>query len=91
MIRSIMCCCGHGLGSSMIVSMNVEDVLKKLGVTGVEVSHSTLADANPNAADLFVVGADLEYFTTELDNKIVLQNILDKEELETKLREKFNL
>ena len=29
-IRSIMCCCGQGLGSSMIVSMNVEKALKNL-------------------------------------------------------------
>ncbi len=28
-IRSIMCCCGQGLGSSMMVSMNVEKALKK--------------------------------------------------------------
>ena len=31
-IRSIMCCCGQGLGSSMMVSMNVEKALKSAGL-----------------------------------------------------------
>ncbi|MDY6062407.1 MAG: PTS sugar transporter subunit IIB [Erysipelotrichaceae bacterium] len=88
-IKKIMCCCGQGLGSSMIVRMNVDEVLKKMGITGVDVSHSTLSDANPTSADLFVVGGDLEAFVTGLPNKIILNNILDKNELETKLKEQF--
>ena len=55
-IRSIMCCCGSGLGSSMMVSMNVEKALKNLGITGVSVDHTSLSEVNPNSADLFVVG-----------------------------------
>ena len=43
-IRSIMCCCGQGLGSSMIVSMNVEKALKKLGVSGVKVEHTAIGE-----------------------------------------------
>jgi|GEM_PF-3916903 len=37
MIKSIMCCCGSGLGSSMLVRMNVEKTLQKIGVSGVSV------------------------------------------------------
>lgn len=40
MIKSIMCCCGSGLGSSMLVRMNVEKTLQKIGVSGVSVTHS---------------------------------------------------
>ena len=29
-IKKIMCCCGQGLGSSLIIRMNVEKTLKKL-------------------------------------------------------------
>ena len=86
-IKKIMCCCGQGLGSSMIVKMNAEDVLKSMGITGVEIFHSTLSDANPTAADLFIVGADLQHFVGSLPNKVVLHNILDKNELEQKLKE----
>ena len=58
-IRSIMCCCGQGLGSSMIVSMNVEKALKKLGVSGVKVEHTAIGEVTEGSADLFVIGADL--------------------------------
>ena len=32
-IRKVMCCCGQGLGSSMMVEMNIQKALKKLGRT----------------------------------------------------------
>lgn len=89
MIRSIMCCCGSGLGSSMLVRMNVEKVVQKLGVSGVSVSHSSLSDATEGAADLFVVGKDLENFVKELPRVVILENIMDKEELEEKLKAEF--
>ncbi len=88
-IKSIMCCCGSGLGSSMLVRMNVEKALKTLGVSGIDVSHSSVSDATPNAADLFVVGGDLEAFVSSLPRKIILENIMDMNELETKLKEWF--
>ena len=45
----------------------------------------------PGAADLFIVGRDLGDFIAGVpDNeKVVLDNILDKEELKAKLSEKF--
>lgn len=86
-IKRIMCCCGSGLGSSMLVRMNVEKVLKKLGKVGIDVTHSSLSDASETAADLFVVGGDLESFVDHLPRKIILSNIMDIEELETKLQE----
>lgn len=86
-IRKIMCCCGVGLGSSMLVRMNVEKALTKLGYSGIDVSHSTVSDASEGAADLFVVGKDLEEFVSSLPNVIILDNIIDMNELETKLAE----
>ncbi|MDQ0359865.1 PTS sugar transporter subunit IIB [Breznakia pachnodae] len=89
-VRRIMCCCGSGLGSSMLVRMNVEKVLKQIGVENIDVSHSSVSDATEGAADLFVVGKDLEEFVSALPNVIILDNIMDMNELETKLREVFN-
>lgn len=86
-IKSIMCCCGSGLGSSMLVRMNVERVLKNMGVSGIDVTHSSVSDATANAADLFVVGGDLETFVDHLPRKIILSNIMDMNELESKLKE----
>ncbi|ERL11660.1 PTS sugar transporter subunit IIB [Olegusella massiliensis] len=90
-IRKIMCACGSGLGSSLIVHMNTEEVVKKLGHSEIEVDHTTISDINPTAADLFVVGADLGDFIASIpdDRKVVLSNILDKAELEEKLKAKL--
>ena len=71
-IKKIMCCCGSGLGSSLMIRLNVEKALKKLGISGVEVMHSSLSDASANAADLFVVGDDLENFTHSFPKVVLL-------------------
>jgi len=91
-IRKIMCCCGSGLGSSMLVRLNVEKVLKKYNLQNdIEVIHSSVSDAVEGAADLFVVGNDLDEFVSTLSNKIVLDNIMDINELEIKMKEKLGL
>ena len=93
-VKSILCCCGSGLGSSLLVRMNVEKIMKELGYSGIEVLHSSLSTAANGVADLFVIGKDLEASASELENKIVLDNILDmtelKEKLETKLKQSCN-
>lgn len=87
-IRKIMCACGSGLGSSLIVHMNTEEIVKKLGHPEIEVDHTTVSDINPTSADLFVVGGDLADFVAGVpdEKKLVLKNIVDKVELEEKLR-----
>ena len=42
MINKIMCFCGSGLGTSFVMEMNVKKALANLGVSGVEVVHSTI-------------------------------------------------
>lgn len=81
----IMCCCGQGLGSSFMVEMNVNKVLKKLGVEGVEVTHGSASDAFPGAADLFIVGNDLYEAMKDKGDIITLTNIVSMPELEEKL------
>lgn len=61
----------------------------KIGVSGVSVTHSSLSDAAEGAADLFVVGKDLENFVKQLPRVVILDNIMDKTELENKLRTEF--
>lgn len=89
-VNKIMCCCGSGLGSSMLVRMNVEKILKNHNLDDeIEVVHSSVSDAVEGAADLFVVGGDLEEFVSGLSNKITLDNIMDVVELEEKLSSKL--
>ena len=54
--------------------------------------HPNMNDT-PGAADLFIVARDLEDFIANIpeDEKIVLSNILDKDEMKEKLTEKFGL
>ena len=73
----------------MLIRINVEKVIKKMGVTGVDITHSSVSDANEHSADLFVIGNDLENFASSLPRKILLENIMDIDELETKLKEWF--
>ena len=91
-INRIMCCCGSGLGSSMIVSMNVQRTLKKLGITGVSCEHTAISEINENSADLFVVGKDLAPVVSHYNKPIiVLDQLMDMNEIETKIKGAFGL
>lgn len=90
-IRKIICCCGSGLGSSLMVQMNVEKAVKNLGIEGVqEIEHTNITSAQPKLADLFVVGKDLApLFKEGYDRVIVLDKILSMDELTAKLEKAF--
>ncbi|WP_419790996.1 PTS sugar transporter subunit IIB [Staphylococcus chromogenes] len=86
----ILVVCGHGLGSSFMVEMNVQEVLKNLNIEQeIEVEHSDIMTASPEMADLFICGRDLEENATRLGEVLILDNILDKQELEEKLTDKL--
>ncbi|GAA0100594.1 PTS sugar transporter subunit IIB [Paraclostridium bifermentans] len=88
-MNRIMAVCGSGLGSSFMVEMNVNEVLSELGLSGYEVSHSSLADATADQADVFITARDLEDSASHLPNLIVLDALFDKDELKAKLQEKL--
>ncbi len=89
-IHKIVCCCGNGLGSSLIVSMNLEKILEELNISDVEVGHTSLSDFSESSADLFLIGMDLKQVFLRMPRVIVLQNIVSKEELKQKIRQAFN-
>ena len=80
MLRIGTACCS-GLGSSFMVQMNIESILSELGVTGVEVEHYDLGGADPSAADIWIVGRDLEDSAGHLGDVRVLNSIIDMDEL----------
>ncbi len=59
-IQKIMCCCGNGVGTSLLMQMTVEEALEILGISGIEVLFGALADIFTGKADLFVVSEELE-------------------------------
>ncbi|MEB6121353.1 PTS sugar transporter subunit IIB [Mammaliicoccus sciuri] len=86
----ILVVCGHGLGSSFMVEMNTQEALKNLQApSDIEVEHSDIMTASPDMADIFICGRDLEENAQRLGEVVVLDNILDKEELQSKLEEKL--
>jgi len=86
----ILVVCGHGVGSSFMVEMNEQEALKNLQApSDIEVEHSDIMTASPDMADIFICGRDLEENAQRLGEVVVLDNILDKEELQNKLEEKL--
>lgn len=85
----VITACGSGLGSSLMVAMNTEKVLKELGREEDEVTHMDLSSVSFSPADLYVFGQDIGMSTEaqRLDQSkvILLKNILDKAELKSKL------
>lgn len=78
--------CGTGLGSSFMVEMNIQTILKELNVSDIEVEHSDLGGATQGSADFFIAGRDIAMGMTHLENVIELNNLLDKDELREKVK-----
>lgn len=79
--------CGSGLGSSFMVQMNIEKVLKELGVTGVTVEHSDVSSAVDGVADVFFMAKDVAEGVNLNSKVVVLNSIIDMNELKEKVTE----
>lgn len=81
--------CSTGVGSSMMVDMNIQSIIKKLGLSDqVSSTHMDMGSASYEVADHFFVGKDLQDAATDrLGDKVtVLESIIDQEELTQKLK-----
>ncbi len=80
--------CGSGLGSSLMISMNIAKAVKDLGIDG-EVEHCDISSISLNPADYYVLGRDVAESSavSAIDpNKIiVLDNILSLSSLSIKV------
>ncbi|UUD35428.1 PTS sugar transporter subunit IIB [Mycoplasmopsis caviae] len=84
--------CGSGLGSSLLVEMNVKSVLDSLGVEYESVEHTNVSSFDGRGVDYVVVGADIApVLEFPEERKIVLVNILSKQELTEKLKKVLNI
>lgn len=71
-----------------MIEMNIQNVLRDLGVNGVEVSHSDLSSAKGTQADIYVATKDLSSRLEGLGGEVVsLNNMIDSNELKEKLVE----
>ena len=85
-IRKIMCCCGNGVGTSLLMQMTIEEALEILGRTEVEVSFGARAEASEEKADLFVVSEELADSMSNLP-VIGLEDLMDADVAAQKLKE----
>lgn len=84
----ILAVCGMGLGSGLILRMQAEKALKKLGVEAdLEVADIGSARAMAMNADLIVTSNELAEQLGEVASTIVtIDNFIDLEEMTTKLQ-----
>ncbi len=86
----VLVACGCGMGSSQLLKMNCSNVLKKLGVEHT-IHHTSIDEAKSTAHDydLIVVGENfVDSFNVKEGTKVIgLKNLMNKKELETKLKE----
>ncbi len=77
--------CGSGLGSSFMVQMNIEKVLKELGVSNVEVEHSDISSASNADADVIFMANDIAENISVNCKSVILNSIIDMNELREKV------
>lgn len=86
-MKKVLVVCGNGLGSSMIVEMNVKSILKDLNKEA-EVSHTDLSSAKSEPADLYLGSEDIVGSLDDGSKNVVqLKNLMDKNELKEALEQ----
>ncbi len=85
----ILTVCGVGMGSSLMLRMTVEDVLKKMGVKA-KVEATDVSSARGMQADAIVgQGMHTEEFEGRAPVVVTVTNFMDKDALQTQLTEAF--
>ncbi len=86
----ILVCCISGMGSSQMIKMKINNVLKKLNISAT-VDHKPIGEGKSMAKSydaIFCSTALVDNFKDADPNKIMgLKNLLSEAEIETALRE----
>ena len=84
---NIVTVCGMGMGSSLILKMNIDDILKKNGISA-EVEACDLGSVTGRSVDLVVTTNELK---SQLEGKgfniVYVNNVIDKKAIEEKVLE----
>ncbi|RRD93262.1 PTS sugar transporter subunit IIB [Clostridiales bacterium COT073_COT-073] len=84
----VLAACGNGMGSSMIIKMKIEKILKEMG-KDCNVHHASVGEAKSQAKDFDVVIVSHMFakdFNVPEHVKVVgLVNLLDENEIREKL------
>jgi len=86
----IITVCGMGFGTSLMLKMSVDDILKEQGIKA-QVSALDVGSAKGRTPDLIMASADLESALGNVDvRKIYINNLTDTNEVKTKLLEEMD-
>ena len=80
--------CGLGVGSSLIMKLSVQDVLKNMDIAAT-VEHWDMGTLKGKEADIIVTTQDFKKHFVGQDNVIFIKNIVNKKEIQEKLEEYF--
>ena len=89
-MKRVLIACRTGMGSSMMLKIKVDQVIREQG-WDMQVEHDEISAANSFTGDILITMADLapEYADKPYD-VIGINNLMDKAEIEAKLREYAN-
>ena len=80
----IICVCGMGMGSSLILKMSVEKAMKELGVP-CDVEHVS-AGTMDTRADLIVAAEDFRESLDGQDKVVFVENVIKVPEIKEAIR-----
>lgn len=90
----VLAACGNGMGSSMIIKMKIEQVLREMGLEH-SVHHASVGEAKSEAANYDLVLVSTQFakdFNIGDKTKVVgLVNLLSDSEIKEKVSEALNL
>lgn len=85
----ILTVCGMGFGTSLMLKMTVDDILKEEGIKA-SVDAVDASSAKGSSADLIMASSDLKATLEGLDNPTVyIDNLIDNDEIKEKLLKKL--
>ncbi|WP_037464795.1 PTS sugar transporter subunit IIB [Shimazuella kribbensis] len=88
-MKKILAVCGLGQGTSLILRMNIEQVLNEMGV-GADVEHVDVSSASGMSSDLIVTSAELAQTLAGHESEIVIvNNYFDLEEIKEALQNRI--
>ena len=82
----VMCVCGFGMGSSLILKMSVESAMRELGVA-CDVEHWAAGTMEGIKCDLIVTAEDFRETFGGRDDVVFVQNIVKVPEIKEALKE----
>lgn len=82
----VLTVCGAGVGSSLMVKMNSEEVLSSHGIRA-KIINSDITSAKGNAADVLITTEDIYKLIRDIPiaEVVILENMVSIKELESKL------